>query len=29
MERRSNVQQRATRVGRAGEGRSPPKQNKR
>lgn len=29
MERRSNVQQRAIRVGRAGEGRSPPKQNKR
>lgn len=29
MERRSNVQQRATIAGRAGEDRSPPKQNKR
>lgn len=29
MERRSNVQHRAEIVGRAGEGRSPPKQNKR
>lgn len=29
METRSNAQQRAIRVGRAGEDRSPPKQNKR
>lgn len=29
MERRSNVQKCAIRIGRAGEGRSPPKQNKR
>lgn len=29
MERRSNVQQRATIAGRADEDRSPPKQNKR
>lgn len=29
MERRSNVQKYAIRIGRAGEDRSPPKQNKR
>ncbi len=29
MERRSNVQKCAIRIGRAGEDRSPPKQNKR
>ena len=29
MEKRSNVQKSAIRIGRAGEDRSPPKQNKR